>query len=135
MRELADFHETDRGIEMMLFGPERPTGNTDREPEEVQRAAVHAVGALGLLAVPLILIFNSLLTAFRSWGVQDEAARAAIDAKAFPLMVAAGIVMAVAAVAVFILRGFVRSRFIGGNIWVVIAVLALPVACYIAAVG
>lgn len=110
--------------------PAEPARDGDR-----LRGIVHAVGAVGLLALPAILVLASLLTAFQKWGIQDEVARAAIDQRAFPLMIAAGVIMAVSALTVVVVRATIRGRFVGGTIWAVLAVLALPVALGIIATG
>ncbi|MDN4599076.1 hypothetical protein [Leifsonia virtsii] len=85
--------------------------------------------------LPIILVVASLMTASQKWGYTADAERAAIDAKAFPLMIAAGLIMAVSAIAVFVLRAAVRGRFGGGNAWVILAVLALPVALGLTVTG
>lgn len=123
---------------MTFFSQEPLPQDHAAEPDtsnESRRSTVHAVGAMGLIVLPIILVFASLLTAFQKWGYREEAERAAIDQKAFPLMIAAGVIMGISALALFVLRVDIRGRFAGGNAWVVLAVLALPVAGYLVLTG
>ncbi|RDV44979.1 hypothetical protein DOE76_09610 [Leifsonia sp. ku-ls] len=88
-----------------------------------------------MVVLPFLLVVGSLMTAFRKWGYLTDEQRAAIDHEAFPLMIAAGVIMGVSALAVIVLRVRLRAPFAGATIWAVLAVLALPVAFGLVVVG
>lgn len=116
--------------------PEPPDRTQPERGGGTIRGSVHAIALFGMIVLPFMLIVGSLLTAFRKWGssLSDEQL-AAIDQQAFLPMIAAGVIMAVSALAVIVLRLRLRERFVGGTIWAVLAVPALPLGCWIVLVG
>ena len=115
--------------------PYQPPSAEPESDDNSRRSTVHAVGAVGVIALPAILVLASLLTAFEKWGIQDRAARTEIDQRAFPLMIAAGVVMAASALVVIVVRTTSRGPFGGGTAWAVLAVLALPIAAGLVVTG
>ncbi|MDN4612835.1 hypothetical protein P5G50_00105 [Leifsonia sp. F6_8S_P_1B] len=114
--------------------PEPRGGPQEASAAEGRRSAVHGFGAVGLVALPIILMVAYVLAAFQGWQATD-AEQAAVDQKAFPLLITAGVVMGVSAVTVVVLRAGVRGRFAGGTAWVVLAVLSAPIAAYLVFAG